>query len=214
MPSREAVDRRHRERQAALVDGVAGRLDRLVRSSPDLEQPTIDRYVRAAYPAVAAGQYAAAGLGAGYLAVLVPRTPRTARRPVDVDGALARSGVLVTPESRSLVAPMLRARALTADGLELGAALETAGNYAGTLSSYDLQAAQRVGLDAGAAAVDAKVEGWQKDPGPGACSWCVALAAEVYADPDAVPFHDFDKCGVVPAIDLADVEFSDDDIPF
>ena len=205
----------YRERQVALAEAVARRLGATLGSLSSLDELELRRYVVTAYPTVAGGQVAAAEGGAGYVTAIVSRTPRARRNVVDVAGALTRSGVLVTPESRSLVAPVLRARALVAEGAEHVVALEAATAYAGSLSSLDLQAAQRVGVGEGARASEATVDGWEKDVGPDACNWCSAVAGQVYDDPEAVPFHDNDKCSVIPAIaDDTPVDFSYDDIPF
>jgi hypothetical protein len=214
--SRHAIDRVYRERQVALAELVARRLGVTLGSLASLDELELARYVATAHPVVAGGQYAAANGGAGYVTALVSRTDRARRNVVDVAGALTRSGVLVTPESRSIVAPVLRARRLVGEGEAYPVALEAAQAYASSLSSLDLQAAQRVGVGEGARASEAAVEGWEKDVGPDACSWCAIVAGTVYDDPEAVPFHDNDKCSVIPALEAGTSEYvyTEDDIPF
>lgn len=179
----------------------------------DLTQADLEQYVNAAYPTVAGGQKVAADHGAGYITALVRERLRARASTVDVAGALRKSGVIVTPESRSLVAPVLRARALVAEGESLPSALKAASSYAGALSSLDLQAAQRVGLNEGARAAEVAVEGWVKETGPTACEWCIAVSGQTYGDAEAVPFHENDQCVVVPELGSADVG-GDEDIPF
>jgi hypothetical protein len=199
--TRAELDRRYRERQVALAGRVADRLGGMLGRMNTLGELELHAYVAGAYPTVAGGQQVAATGAAGYMAALVPRREAARAAPVDVAGALARSGVLVTPESRSLVAPVLRARSLVADGAELAVAIDAATSYAGALSSLDLQAAQRVGLEESARASEAEVEGWTKDAGPSACTWCHEIAENEYADPDAVPYHENDRCSVVPVLE-------------
>lgn len=218
MPGQALVDARHRIRQHAIADTVAARLSALLVTMPNLEQEQLDRYVADAFPLVAGGQRLAADTGAGYAAVLATpvRGPRPRpKRPVDVDRALQRSGVLVEPDSRSLVAPPLRARRLVAEGNHLEVALRAAASYAGDLSSNDLQAAMRVGVGEGAAAVGLETQGWRKSLSPDACPWCQDIADNVYDDPESIPFHDGDRCGAEPDLgEPAVYVFDDSDIPF
>jgi hypothetical protein len=217
MPSRGALDRRYRERQNALAGGVARVLSSSLAAMPDLGEESLGQYVSRAHPTVAGGQKAAADGAAGYVTALVRPTDRARRAELDTSDALRRSGVLVTPESRSLVAPVLRARRLVAEGEAVAVAIDAAQSYAGALASLDLQAAQRVGLDAGAAASDAEIEGWEKDVGGDACDWCQAIAGNTYDDPEAVPFHENDRCSVVPIIageSRSTYTYTEDDIPF
>jgi hypothetical protein len=203
-----ALDTRHRVQQERLAHGVARRLGGMLRGLPDLAQPSVVAYHDGALVLVLGGQHTSANLAAGYTAA------RSRRRLLDVDvvNALARSGVLVTTDSRSLVAPVLRARHLVAEGAELAAALENAAGYAAALSSNDLQAAQRVGLAEGAGD---GVVGWRKLVGPDACQWCNLTADTVYADPDSIPFHDNDRCSVEPVLENEpEPVFTDEDIPF
>jgi hypothetical protein len=210
---RAIVDERHRQRQAVIARLVDTRLEALLVTMRDLGEDELVRYVDSAYPAVAGGQRVSADTAAAYAEVLAGR--RRARRPLDVEGALRKSGVLVGPDTRSVVAPVLRARHLVAEGESQPAALRTAASYAGQLSAADLQAAMRVGVDEGAKASGLEVGGWRKAPGGDACDWCQTIADNVYDDADAVPFHDGDKCGVEPDLEgPPERTFDDSDIPF
>jgi hypothetical protein len=213
---RAALNDRYRVRQVGIADSVAGLLDRMLVSLDELDEVALERYVTRAYPTVAGGQLAAADNAAGYVSALVRRSARARAAPLDVGVALIRSGVAVTPESRSLVAPILRARSLVAGGQALPVALNAAASYAGALSSLDLQAAQRVGLAEGARAAEVEIGGWLKETGPTACEWCIMVSGETYGAAESVPFHENDKCAVVPELEAgatADV-FGDEDIPF
>jgi hypothetical protein len=211
--ARPVLDSRHRRRQAVLADVVAARLGALLATMPDLSQDALVAYVEQALPVVAGGQEVAAGYAAAYARVLADG--RRPARPLDVVGALAKSGRLVTAETPSLVSPVLRARHLVAEGSSSAQAAVTAASYAGQLSAADLQAAMRVGVDEGAKASGLEVQGWSKGLGPEACEWCVAISDVVYGDPDSIPFHDGDRCGVEPALDdSAPSTFDDSDIPF
>jgi hypothetical protein len=208
----------YRERQVSLAERVAALLGRSLASLDDLSQSELERYVAAAYPAVAGGQRQAASTGAGYVTAITPAPPKRVA-PVNVPGALKKSGVLVTAESRSLVAPVLRARSLVAEGVAYASAIDTAAAYAGSLSSLDLQAAQRVGLEEGARASGAEVTGWVKDTGGDACEWCEEISENVYESAEDVPFHDNCKCAVVPELErgsssTAELDDDDDGIPF
>jgi len=222
MPARSVLDELHRRRQQGIQRAVGAGLGVLLRAMPSLDEESLAFYVDGAYPIVAGGQTTAGETAAGYIGVIAAARARAReqrhrlRRPPDVLAALTRSGVLVQPDSRSLVAPVLRARALEADGMAAPAALEAASSYADALASNAMQAAQRVGLGEGAAANGLEVDGWRKQLGPGACSWCNAIANGVYADPDAVPYHDNERCGVEPELDDADTNYvyDDSDIPF
>lgn len=211
---RAIVDERHRQRQRVISALVGGRLEALLVTMRDLGEDELARYVDSAYPTVAGGQRVSAETAANYASVLAG--PRRPRRPVDVEGALAKAGVLVSSESRSVVAPVLRARHLVDEGEAQSAALRTAAGYAGQLSGADLQAAMRVGVDEGAQASGLEVGGWRKAPGGDACEWCQSIADNVYDDADSVPFHDGDKCGVEPDLEgpAAERTFDDSDIPF
>jgi hypothetical protein len=198
-----ALDERHRARQHELAGRLAQRLNFLVSTWETLSQEEVDAYHDRAYPLVAGGQRDSARLGAAYGRTLaqeagvLPSVPG----PTDIVGALVRSGVGVTPESRSLVAPPLRARALVAEGATLGEAKLAAAEYAGQLGSLDLQAAQRVGLEQGVGG--ARIAGYRKQPAGGACEWCRSVAGEVYDSADAVPFHRNDACAVAPVLEAA-----------
>jgi hypothetical protein len=180
---------------------------------PDLSEEQLAAYVEHAFSTVAGGQHVAADAAAAYARVLA--AGRRPKRPLDVAGALEKSGKRITPESRSLVAPVLRARHLVAEGEQPASAILTAANYAGQLSAADLQAAMRVGVDEGAKASGLATQGWAKGLGGDACAWCESIADNVYGDPDSVPFHDGDRCGVEPVLDeAAPTTFDDSDIPF
>lgn len=178
----------------------------------DLGEDELSRYVNSAYPTVAGGQLVSADTAAAYAQVLAGHARR--RRPIDVEQALARAGVLVSTESRSVVAPILRARHLVAEGEAHTAAMRTAASYAGQLSDADLQAAMRVGVNEGAKASGLEVEVWRKAPGPDACEWCLSIADNTYGSADDVPFHDGDRCGIEPELETRTTTFDDSDIPF
>lgn len=222
MPPRSLLDEQHRVRQRAIQAGVGASLGALLGAMETLDEQELADYVDGAYPIVAGGQQETAETAVGYIGVIAVARARargrryTPHRPPDPAAALTRTGVAVTPDSRSLVAPVLRARALVDDGQALSAAIEAASSYAAGLSSNDLQAAQRVGLTEGADASGLKVHGWRKGLGPAACSWCQAIADKVYALADSIPFHDNDRCGVEPELDDSEEEyvFDDSDIPF
>jgi hypothetical protein len=210
---RAILDERHRRRQAIVADVVASRLGSLIATMHDLSQEALVAYVEQAYPVVAGGQTVAADTAAAYSRALA--AGRRPKRPVDVAGALAKSGKLVTPDSRSLVAPILRARHLAAEGEQAASVVVTAANYAAQLSAADLQAAMRVGVDEGATASGLETQGWSKGLGPEPCEWCISIADNVYGDPDSIPYHDGDRCGVEPVLDdQAPARFDDSDIPF
>jgi hypothetical protein len=213
--TRALVDARHLARQSAIRVVTGDRLAFMLRALPDLEQESVDRYVAGAYPTVLGGQRVAADTAAAYTTVLAGSRRRVGARPVNVDAALARSGVLVAADSRSLVAPVLRARHLAAEGATTREALAGATGYARQLSGGDLQAAMRVGSSEGADAADLQVTGWRKALSPEACDWCADIADNVYDSPEDIPFHDGDRCGAEP--DLGEREparFDDSDIPF
>jgi hypothetical protein len=222
VPPRSLLDAQHLARQQAIQRGVAMNLRILLATMADLSQPALDDYVNGAYPVVAGGQHASADTAAGYIGVIAVARAQLRgrryrpRRPVDVAAALTKSGVLVQPDSRSLVAPVLRARSLEAEGQAMPVAIDHAASYAAALSSNDVQAAQRVGLGEGAHASGLEVHGWRKSVAADACDWCGAIADAVYDDPEKIPFHEWDKCGVEPALDDADDDytFDDSDIPF
>jgi len=222
VPPRSLLDAQHLARQQAIQAGVARGLRVLLVAMPDLSQPALDAYVDGAFPVVAGGQRAAGDTGAAYMRVIAAARARARGRrlrpvrPGDVEAALLKAGVLVQPDSRSLVAPVLRARALEAEGQAMPFAIDQASSYAAALSSNDVQAAQRVGLSEGASSAGLTVHGWRKSVAGDACSWCNAIADAVYDDPEAIPFHEWDKCGVEPALDDADDDYvyDDSDIPF
>jgi hypothetical protein len=198
-----ALDERHRIRQQRLAGRLATRLEMLVATWETLAQEEVEAYHDGAYPLVAGGQREAARLAAAYGRTLgeqalgVPSLPG----PTDIVGALLNSGVGVTPESRSLVAPPLRARSLVAEGATLAEAKLEAAEYAGQLGSLDLQAAQRVGLEQGVHAGGKRVVGYRKVLAGGACSWCREVGGErVYHSADSVPFHRNDACSVAPVL--------------
>jgi hypothetical protein len=194
------LDERHRARQQELSGRLARALGLLVAGWETLDENELRAYHDHAYPLVAGGQRQAARLAAAY-GLTLTRRPGVPPSPTDVAGALTSSGVEVTPESRSLVAPPRRARALVADGATLLEAKAEAAEYAGQLGSLDLQAGQRVGLEQGVAAGGARIVGYRKHPAAGACSFCRETAARTYASPDAVPFHRNDNCSVAPVLE-------------
>lgn len=222
MPPRSVLDAQHLARQNRIRAGVATALDVLLAAMPDLGEESLAGYVDAAYPVVAGGQLEAGDTAAGYINVIAAARARARgrtlrpKRPVDVAGALEKTGTLVTADSRSLVAPVLRARSVVEEGAEVRVALEAASSYAGSLSSNDLQAAQRVGLQEGASSSGLAVHGWRKGLGPEPCSWCQGIADRVYGRPESIPFHDNDRCGVEPDLDDdgEDYVYDDSDIPF
>jgi hypothetical protein len=179
--------------QAALEAQLNG----LVLSLPDLSEETLHGYSLAASARTAGAQTRAGRLAAGFLLALADRRRRR-RQPVRLDEALHE--VLVTPASPVAYSPVLRARKLEPD-LGLPAALAAAGSYAAGLGSGDVQAAQRAGLDAGAAATGEHIIGWRKELDPACCDWCQLVGAErVYRAADSVPFHERDKCSVSPVL--------------
>jgi hypothetical protein len=194
-----ALDERHRQQQQALAGRLADSLGALIATWETLDEDELRAYHDRAYPRVAGGQRTAARLAAAY-GLALTRRPGVAPGAVDVSGALRSSGVEIDPESRSLVAPPLRARALVAEGATLLEAKAAARDYAGQLGSLDLQAAQRVGLEQGVGAGGARIGGYRKQLAGSACSWCVETAQEVYHSADAVPFHHNDGCSVAPVL--------------
>jgi hypothetical protein len=214
---RAVVDERHRLRQQAIQRTVAARLELALRGMTDLSEAELAAYVDLAYPTVAGGQTVAADTAASYIGVLAgPRMNGHRRRQADVAKALLRAGVLVQPDSRTLVAPVLRARNLVAEGEETAPALRAAASYAASLASNDLQASSRVGLAEGAAAAELDVNGWTKDLSSDACTWCQQIASGSYGTPDDVPYHDNERCGVTPDLDDGpdNYVYDDSDIPF
>jgi hypothetical protein len=194
-----ALDERHRDRQQELSVRLARSLGLLVATWETLSQDELEGYVAAAYPRVAGGQRQAARLAAGY-GLTLTRRPGVPTSATDLAGALRESAVEVTAESRSLVAPPLRARHLVAEGATLLEAKADAAEYAGQLSGLDLQAAQRVGLEEGVTAGGARVVGYRKQLAGGACDWCRETSATVYGSAEAVPFHRNDACSVAPVL--------------
>jgi hypothetical protein len=194
-----ALDERHRDRQAELSGRLARALGTVVASWETLSEDELRAYHDRAYPLVAGGQRQAGRLAAAY-GLTLTRRPGVPPTPTDVTGALRSSGVAITPEARSLVAPPLRARALVADGATLIEAKAEAAEYAGQLGSLDLQAAQRVGLEQGVGAGGARIVGYRKELTGGACEWCRETAATTYRTADAVPFHRNDGCSVAPVL--------------
>jgi hypothetical protein len=209
---RAIVTERHNRRQGVIAALVHSRLEALLVTMHDLGEDELARYVDSAYPTVAGGQVVSADTAAAYAGVLAGRR----RRPVDVERALAKSGALVTADSRSIVAPVLRARHLVTEGEAHSTAMRTAASYAGQLSSADLQAAMRVGVNEGAKAAGLEVEVWRKAPGGDACDWCQSIADNTYDNAEDVPFHDGDRCGVEPELEgeTTPTVFDDSDIPF
>jgi hypothetical protein len=193
------LDERHRDRQAQLAERLARSLTLIIATWQTLSQAEVNAYHDRAFVLTAGGQLSAARLAAGY-GLTLTRRPRASPSSLDVSGALGRSGVGVTPESRSLVAPPLRARGLVAEGATLAEAKLEAAEYAGQLGSLDLQAAQRVGLEEGVAAGGARVVGYRKELAGGACEWCRETAQTTYRTADAVPFHRNDACSVAPVL--------------
>ena len=188
-----------RRRQNQIRDRTGATLTALLAALPDLSEQALADYQAAAYPTVLGGQTLAAGTAAGYVTALAPPSESSRRRRrLDVAAALARSGVLVTPETRSLIFPVLRARSLVNDGQTHAAAVAAAGSYAGALSGNDVMAAQRVGLDEAADSAGTRIVGWRKETGGNACPWCEETAGGFYHSADAVPFHDRDQCSVAP----------------
>lgn len=192
-----ALSERHHVRQRAIATVVYERLGAILRSLTDLSEESLARYQQEAYPTVRGGQRVAADTAAAYTSMLGGR----AVRPVNVDGALLASGALIEPDARSLVAPVLRARSLVAEGAVMAAAVVTAGGYAAGLASGDLQTAVRVGAEEGAGASGLRVRGWTKALSGDACSWCQTVAADTYRSADSVPFHQNDNCTVEPVLD-------------
>jgi hypothetical protein len=214
--NRRALAAVHRRAQLATRERVAGQLSTMLHRLPSVDQPELELYTRAAYPVVAGGQRRAADLGAAYLLQLKPPGVPPAR-PVNVTRALDRSGTLVSADSRSLVAPVLRARRDLAAGVAYLDAIGAAASYAGALSSNDLAAAERVGLDEGADAGGVEIHGWRKGLSGDACDWCQSIAEQVYGDADSIPFHDHDRCGPEPVLEGDADEpyvYDDSDIPF
>ena len=201
MPAPNVLAAAHRRAQQQLQTELEQNLELLIQTLPDLGQDNLEWYARNAALRTAATQTRSAQLGAGYvLTLLGPDSPtRRQRRTIDIEAAL--EGVRVDASSPVAVAPVLRARSLETElGLEL--AKGEAGTYAAQLGSGDVQAAQRAGLDAGAASSGVRIGGWTKELGPTACPWCQAVSGErVYGSASSVPFHDNDRCSVAPVTD-------------
>ena len=191
-----ALDRSHRARQLVLRQQTGNQLGRLLASLPSFDQAGVEAYHEPALVAVTAGQRAAATTAAGYAGLRVPR-PRP-RRPVDVDAALARSGLLVTPDSPSVVAPAVHGMALVSQGLTFAAALQAAQSMAYALSSMDMQSALGVGLEEGTSAAGGRITGYRKELSPDACAMCQESDGVIYESADDVPFHERDTCSVAP----------------
>jgi hypothetical protein len=194
-----ALDHRHRRAQQRLAETLQAGLMGAMLALPE---PDSDAS-RAAYAAfavrlVGGAQRRSADLAIGYLARLSPP-------PVGAPASVARAleGVIVHPESPVATSPILRLLARLAEGDEEPDARRAAGSYAGGLGSGDVQAAERGGLSEGARAGGRRVRGWRKELGPGACGWCIEIAAGGgrYRAPETVPFHERDHCGVAPVFD-------------
>lgn len=149
-------------------------------------------YLPGAVERTAGGQARAAALAAGYVAGIMAAAvdPPSRLAPVDLSGV-----PLVTEETRWLYSPVLRMRALLAEGVAEPAAHAQASAYAVSMVPGDLQAAERAGLDAGAAAHNARAR-FRKVPAGGACGWCQEIASKDYPSAEAVPFHAGDRCSV------------------
>lgn len=199
------LDEQHRARQHALRVSVGDRLGAMLSRlalEGDHVQAELEAYAAGAYLTVAGGQRASASTSAGYAELRARARRRTRRaRALNVEGALERSGVLVTPASSSLVAPVLRAMSLSSSGSTLVDAVTAAASYAYALSSNDLQAASSVGLDEGASASGSRLVGFTRELAPGCCEWCASLDGEVFDTAGEVPFHDRDACSVAPVFE-------------
>jgi hypothetical protein len=198
---RQALDARHRESQQTLSGEVSLRLSGVLLGLPDLGEESLARYAASAFPLVLGGQRASAGLAASYVLAMFPAARRSGRQVVvDPGGALARSGKAVTQDSPVVVSPILRARSLLAEGARPIEAMQSASSYAEALSSGDLQAAQRVGIEEGAQATGARVVGYRKELSATACSWCRKVGGRTYRSSESVPFHQRDNCAVAPVL--------------
>jgi hypothetical protein len=193
------ADDAHRLAQQRLATLVAERLGLVIAGLPDpASQQGMDTYHRAALPLVAGGQRHAAQLAFAYLARLVARDP--SRQPPSLVRAL--EPVAVTTDSAVTRSPMLRLWYQLGQGAELAEAQQVAASYAHELSSNDLHAATRSGLDEAARSTDQRIGGWRKVLSGDACEWCQKVGAErVYHSADSVPFHARDHCSVAPVLE-------------
>lgn len=168
----------------------------MIRALPEPgEQRALDVYNLAAARLVGGAQRRSAQIAIAYLAAL-----RAPVRQASLERAL--EGVRVTRESPVARSPILRLWKLLDEGQEHAAAVIAAGTYASALCSGDLQAAQRGGLQEGAAASGARVQGWVKELSPTACEWCQTIGVDqVYRSPDGVPFHANDTCSASPVFE-------------
>lgn len=194
------ADREHRRAQARLADATGERLAALIAALPDPEaENAIELFAPQAARVVSGGQERAARFAIAYVSKLSP--PTRARTPASVTRAL--EGVVVDQSSPVARSPILRLKALLADGEDELEARRASASYANGLASGDLQAAERGGLTEGARAGARRVVGWRKSLAPNACSWCQTIASGGgrYRAPETVPFHQRDECGVAPVFE-------------
>jgi hypothetical protein len=182
----------HRLAQRRLDEQTSAKLAAMLRSFDDpTSQASFDAYNLAAAKLVGGAQRRAAQLALVYFQSF----GRYSSPPI-VERAI--KDVRVDRESPVTRSPMLRIAKLVGEGLVVAAAVDQAARYAGSLSSNDLQVAQRGGLAEGASVSSRDVIGWTKELSGDACAWCQEVAEGVYGDPDGVPFHENDQCAVTP----------------
>ena len=191
------ADRAHRAAQRRLDEAIAARLAAILAGIADpTVQAAMDVYNLAAVAVVGGGQRRSVQLAFAYVGALIAyrRAPRLER---------ALEPVLVTRASPVTRSPILRVWKLLEEGAAREEAVARASSYAGELASNDLQVAQRGGLDEAAHASGQRIRGWRKDLSPTACEWCVRVGSKSgrYKSAESVPFHENDRCGVVPVFE-------------
>jgi hypothetical protein len=157
-------------------------------------QEALAVYNVAAARSVAGAQRRAAQLAIAFIGSYAPVVNPS------IDRAL--EGIVVTRDAPVTRSPILRLWRDLDEGVERGLAITAASSYARSLSSGDLQVAQRGGLREGARATGRKNVRWRKELSGDACEWCRAVGGDrTYASPDDVPFHANDACSVSPAFE-------------
>jgi hypothetical protein len=187
------ADGLHRRAQQALQQQVMAAVHGLITAiTLDRTQTVRDAYAAAHSHLVAAGEYQAALLAVTYVGAYAPP-----RLTPDLPTALA--GTLMTPDHPGAIVGLLRLWTLLDQGTPEPQARTEAGSFTANLTGGDMQAAQRVGLDEGARIAERRLR-WRKDPAPGACDWCrmIASGGARYHSASSVPFHQSDRCAVVP----------------
>ena len=182
----------HKEAQTRIRTGTARAVGQVWKELGSYDRSDVNRYVLAVTPIIEGGKRQAVATATSFIG-------RSVQKPaplVDTERIVreTRRGV---PESEVQRRPFVATWTALKDEKPWPKAVDEGLTYAVEAAFTDVSLAMRDGLHA-AMLAEPTIWGYQRVPGPTACSYCVLASSQMYHREALMPLHARCRCGVDP----------------